>query len=244
MSKTYWHFAAIQDGKPVMRDGTMIEPGKRYEVPKAVICESGFHGSARAIDALQYAPGPWVSKRDIDEVIRGDDKVCGPACVHTEGFDATEILRKFARLCALDVIDLWDSPEIVVRYLKTGDESIRIAARYAAMTAAIAAARAAEMYTEMYAATDVTRYAARAAATAAEMYAEMYVARASATNAARAAARYAATASATDAATTAARAAVTAAEMYAVWDAVRGKQNRRLTIMLNAELKIVEATDE
>ena len=208
MSKTYWHFAAMKDGKPVMRDGTMIEPGKRYTVPKAIMCESGFHGSARAIDALQYAPGSWVSKRDIDEVIRGYDKVCGPACVHTDGFDATEILRKFARLCALDVIDLWDSPEIVVRYLKTGDESIRIAARNAAMT------------TEMYAATDAAIAAARAST------------RASATDAAIAAARYTATAAARTVART------------AVWDVARGKQNRRLTRMLNAELKIVEATDE
>jgi len=216
MSKTYWHFAAIQDGKPVMRDGTIIEPGKRYEVPKAVMCESGFHGSARAIDALQYAPGSWVSKRDIDEVIRKDDKVCGPACVHTEGFDATEILRKFARLCALDVIDLWDSPKIVVRYLKTGDESIRIAARYAAMAAAIAAASYAEM--------DAARAAARAAATDAARYVARYVA--------------------TDAATDVARDAATDAARAAVWDAARGKQNRRLTRMLNAGLKIVEANDE
>ena len=140
MSKTYWHFAAIQDGKPVMRDGTIIEPGKRYTVPKAIMCKSGFHGSELAIDSLKYAPGSWVSKRDIDEVTREDDKVCGPACVHTEGFDATEILRKFARLCALDVIDLWGAPEIVVRYLKTGDESLRAAAMAAAWAAASAAA--------------------------------------------------------------------------------------------------------
>jgi len=212
MSKTYWHFAAMKDGKPVMRDGTMIEPGKRYTVPKAVLCESGFHGSARAIDALQYASGSWVSKRDIDEVTRRYNKVCGPACVHTEGFDATEILRKFARLCALDVIDLWGAPEIVVRYLKTGDESLRIAARYAAMAAVIAAA------------SDSARYAARAAAMAAASDSARYATSDSV--------RYATT----DAATDAARAAV--------WDAARGKQNRRLTRMLNAGLKIVEATDE
>ena len=196
MSKTYWHFAAMKDGKPVMRDGTIIEPGKRYTVPKAILCKSGFHGSARAIDALQYAPGSWVSKRDIDEVIRGYDKVCGLACVHTDGFDATDVLRKFARLCALDVIDLWDAPEIVVRYLKTGDESIRIAAWDAARAAA----------------------------------------KASATDAARAAARYAARYAAWDAAWDAAKAVAT--------DAVWGKQNRRLTRMLNAGLKIVEANDE
>jgi len=232
MSKTYWHFAAIQDGKPVMRDGTIIEPGKRYTVPKAVLCESGFHGSARAIDALQYAPGSWVSKRDIDEVIRGYDKVCGPACVHTEGFDATEILRKFARLCALDVIDLWDAPEIVVRYLKTGDESIRVAARAAASDAT------------RYAASDAARYAVRAAARyaawAAAWAAARYAARYAASDAAGAAASEAARAAASDAASDAARYAASDAAR----DAVMGKQNRRLTRMLNAGLKIVEANDE
>jgi len=44
--------------------------------------------------------------------------------------------RKFACDCALDVIDEWDAPEVVVRYLKTQDESIREAASWAADSAA------------------------------------------------------------------------------------------------------------
>ena len=40
--------------------------------------------------------------------------------------------REFARWCALQVIHLWDCPEIVRLYLETGDESIRAAAWVAA----------------------------------------------------------------------------------------------------------------
>jgi hypothetical protein len=37
----------------------------------------------------------------------------------------TSKLRAFARACALDVIDLWDVPEQVREYLRTGDENLR-----------------------------------------------------------------------------------------------------------------------
>jgi hypothetical protein len=43
--------------------------------------------------------------------------------------------REFARKCALDVIHLWNAPDIVIRYLETGDEEIREAAREAASAA-------------------------------------------------------------------------------------------------------------
>ena len=43
-----------------------------------------------------------------------------------------ETLREFARWCALQVIDLWDAPDVVYEYLKTGDETLRDAARAAA----------------------------------------------------------------------------------------------------------------
>lgn len=36
--------------------------------------------------------------------------------------------REFARWCALQVIDKWKAPEVVVRWLKTGDKSLLSAA--------------------------------------------------------------------------------------------------------------------
>lgn len=68
--------------------------------------------------------------------------------------DARPILRKFANRCALSVAHLWDMPVLTRRYLETGDETLRDAAREEsiniskkatrkAAAAAFAAARAA-----------------------------------------------------------------------------------------------------
>ena len=219
--KTYWHFAAMVGGRPVMRDDTPIEIGKRYTLPNATMCVVGYHGSPTALDALNYAPGCWVSKREILVTSRQHDKVVGTECVHTKGADATETLRKFARLCALDVIHLWDAPDVVVRYLKTGDESIRAAERAAARDAP----------------TDAARDAVGAAAWAAAWDAAWDAARDAAWDAARAAARAAAWDAARDAPTAAAWDAPTAAAWAAVGAAVGAAQNQRLTRMLNALLR-------
>lgn len=44
-------------------------------------------------------------------------------------------LLEFARLCALDVIDLWDAPQIVREYLETSNKDIREDASQAAWMA-------------------------------------------------------------------------------------------------------------
>jgi len=36
-----------------------------------------------------------------------------------------EVWRVYARWCALQVINLWDAPEVVLEYLNTGNENIR-----------------------------------------------------------------------------------------------------------------------
>ncbi len=64
---------------------------------------------------------------------------CGPptvlcACPVAKtllGYDASPVLRQFARETALDVVDLWDPPPAILHYLRTGDESARAAARAA-----------------------------------------------------------------------------------------------------------------
>lgn len=47
-------------------------------------------------------------------------------------YDATETVRHFARLCALDAAHAWEIPDITRRYLRTGEASIRLAADLAA----------------------------------------------------------------------------------------------------------------
>jgi hypothetical protein len=111
-------------------DNRPVEMGVPLEVDgHPVLCERGIHASRRAIDALQYAESAIVARVACEgEIVEGADKLACTRLTPLAIFDATDTLRHFERLCALDVIHLWDAPEIVRRYLETGDESIRVAA--------------------------------------------------------------------------------------------------------------------
>lgn len=141
MNEQAWHFCGLtlRDGSPRAKVGEW----ETYE-GEVVMCQSGLHASARLIDALDYAPGPILRLVEVEDVVdRENDKlVCRRRKVLAE-IDATEILREFARGCALQVSHLWDAPDVVVEYLRTGDESLRAAAWTAAGDAAWAAARTA-----------------------------------------------------------------------------------------------------
>jgi hypothetical protein len=172
-----YHFARIENGVPVMRDGTPIKIGKKYTLnPDEIeMCEWGFHGSVDPLDALMYARGNYISIRELSgKIIKGGDKVVASECMHVAGFDGEEMLRKFARLCALDVVRLWGAPDIVIQYLITGDKALR-AASLAAARAVVRenAAGAAALAAERAAAWTAARTAARAAAWAASLAASL-----------------------------------------------------------------------
>ena len=119
-------------------DGRMVEVGVPLEIyGPPVLCARGIHACRRAIDALKYAESAIVARVECGgEIVEGDDKLTCTRLIPVAIFDATDALRHFARLCALDVIEKWDAPEIVRRYLETGDESIREAAWDAGLAAA------------------------------------------------------------------------------------------------------------
>lgn len=147
-------------------DGRKIRVGQTH-VHKGVLrlCRSGLHASKHVMDALEYAPGPILCRVECGgEIIHGDDKLVCTRRKYLAVVDGTDLLKKFARMCALDVIDKWDAPDVVVRYLKTGDEGLRDAARDAARGAAWDAAWAAAWAAAWDAAWDAARAAARAAA--------------------------------------------------------------------------------
>ena len=213
--KLYWYFS---DEKKRLRfdDGRKIKLGVTHKVKcKPVLCESGLHASIKILDTLNYAPGNIVWRVKLGgDIVCGDDKAVATERKYVSGgIDISDVLRKFACMCALDVIHLWDAPPVVIKYLKTRDESLRDAAR----TAARAAAR------------DAVGDAARAAARAA--------ARDVARDAARATARGAVRAAARDAAWDAARATAGNAAGDVVRDAAWEKQNRRLTQMVIRKLR-------
>ena len=201
-----WYFSS-DDRRLRHGDGREIRLGETHEVSGEIeMCKNGLHASKKAIDALYYAPGTIVYRVELSgEIKKGEDKLVAQKRTYLSGgIDVSETLRKFARMCALNVVDMWEAPEVVIRYLKTGDKSIRAAAWAAARDEARGAAR------------DAARTAARDEAPAAALAA----ARATARGAARATALAAAKDDALDAAYTAS------------WDEARRKQNKRLTAMI------------
>ena len=133
-----WHFTGetLRDGRPIPPLGEWLT----HDGP-VVMCESGLHASRNPLDALQYAPGAIAHLVECGDIVeeQGDKFVCRRRKI-LASVDATEILRAFARRQALSVIHLWDAPDVVRRYLETGDESLRAAAGDAARDAAGAAA--------------------------------------------------------------------------------------------------------
>src|SRR5574343_2040907 len=176
-----YHFVGdkLRDGCPVPPDGEWLV----HDGPVRM-CESGLHASRHPFDALMYAPGPILCLVDCDAIDaeENDKLVCRRRRIVAR-FDATDMLRAFARQCALDVIHLWDAPQVVRDYLTTGDESLRDGTRDAAWAAARDAARAAARA----AARDAAWAAARDAAWEAARDAAWDAARDAAWDAARAA---------------------------------------------------------
>jgi hypothetical protein len=158
-----WHFlpgdgtVLANTGDPVPPDGVWIEVA-----PPIKLCERGLHASLSPLDALQYARGSVVCRVELaGDVLYGDDKLCATKRRILWRIDAEHALRAFARRCALDVIHLWDAPEIVVRYLRTSDEAIGAAAWGAARGAAWGAAWGAARDAAFAAAQGAARTAAR-----------------------------------------------------------------------------------
>jgi hypothetical protein len=214
-----YHFVndKLRDGRPVPADGEWLEHAGAVK-----LCESGLHASLHPLDALQYAPGGVLCLVELGgEILHGDDKVVASRRRIVKRIDAEPLMREFARWCALQVIELWDAPEVVRQYLTTGDESLRAAAWAAAGDAARAAAGA----------------AAWAAAWAAARAAAGDAAGAAAWAAARAAAWAAAGAAARAAARAAAGAAARAAAWDAAWAAAQDAQRERFAAMVNAAME-------
>ena len=134
-----WHFTndTLRDGRSLPADGETLRHGGDL-----IMCEQGLHASVRIIDALQYAPGNTICRVSVSghDWQDHDDKIVCRERTILWRINGESILRKFARLCALDIVHLWDCPEIVLKYLKTGDEKIWDAAGDAAGDAARAAA--------------------------------------------------------------------------------------------------------
>ena len=127
-------------------DDRQIAVGQTHSVSGDIIpCQNGLHMSDKPLDALHYATGNLVWRvRGRGVGVRDKDKAAWSHRTYLAGgIDVSDTLYHFARLCALDVISLWDAPDVVRRYLRTGNTNLRAAARGAARGAARDAARGA-----------------------------------------------------------------------------------------------------
>ena len=132
-----WHFLA-NDG--TTRGDTKPAPGATETFDGTpVLCECGLHGSLRAIDALQYAQGNIIRRVELSgTVVTGDDKLCATERREIWRADCEAVLWDWARWCALQAQRKhWkDAPDVVKKWLRTGDPSLRAAAWDAAWAAA------------------------------------------------------------------------------------------------------------
>ena len=136
-----WHFIngnKLRDGTAAPKNGEWLKYSGELK-----LCASGLHFSPLPHQALKYAPGATLCYVEVrGNVIMGNDKGVSTERRIIARMDTTELLRYFARMQAVSVLNLWDTepPEVVCDYLMTGDENIRAAARDAAWAAAWAAA--------------------------------------------------------------------------------------------------------
>ena len=125
-----WWFAP-HDNKLANGDGRKIKVGATHKIEGEIIpCQRGLHLSPKILDALSYSPGPIIYKVEgCGEIIAHgnpvDKYVCSQRAYIAGGVDISNTLMKFARLCALDVIKLWNAPPVVLEYLKTGKAELR-----------------------------------------------------------------------------------------------------------------------
>ena len=108
----------------------------------------GLHAGPTIIDALQGAPGPFLWQVTLGGVVVHDrvrsktesrllgrfpleDAKISSASERTYnwGADVSDVLMKYARVCALDTIDQWDASDTVREFLETGNPDLKEAVR-------------------------------------------------------------------------------------------------------------------
>ena len=170
------------------------------EIPDPVLCQRGYHGSVRVLDALKYATGPILQRCEYRGVVHGDDKLVAVSRRALCRANATALLRIFAVRCAEEALSRLAKPdprslaacEVASRHALGQATDRELAAAWtaagdAARDAARAAARDAAWAAAGAAAWDAAGDAAWAAAGAAAWYAVGAAARAEAGTAAWAA---------------------------------------------------------
>ena len=105
-----WHFLA-EDRRLQFGTREVVEAGKTYMAEGPLkMCQNGVHASRRAVDALQYAPGPVVCRVRLSGEIQHDtDKSVARHRTVLWIADATAILHEFALVCGHEALGYRDA---------------------------------------------------------------------------------------------------------------------------------------
>jgi len=107
-----WHFLP-EDRRLRYRDCRKVRVGETLTCAgPLVLCGRGMHASAKAIDALNYAPGPIVCRvRLSGEILapEGEDKACATERTVLAMTDATRVLQEWMLWCAERVLPLFEA---------------------------------------------------------------------------------------------------------------------------------------
>lgn len=159
-----WHFTGdkLRDGTKIPQIGNWLRHGGEIKM-----CYTGLHASRLPMDALMYAP--YKKNIKLHRVAcRGDVKEDSDKLVCRERkilwtIEMDPMLHAFARWCALQVIDKWETPKVVIDFLLTGDPTLRSAAADSAARSAYSAAFSAA-FSAAYSAARSAVYSAYSAA--------------------------------------------------------------------------------
>ena len=150
-----WHFTAR---KTLDRNGGRLVRHERLpEGTQPVLCQVGLHASARALDAVAYAPGMWIRQVELRGLIVADgDKACATERLTLAGpVNASRVLREFACDCAEQTLvqeraagrepapRSWAVVEVARRYARGDATAAELRAARNAATAALATSSAA-----------------------------------------------------------------------------------------------------
>lgn len=106
-----WHF--LKGDGTTGNKNIQVEPGQILRVEGLLkLCNHGLHASRRALDALQYAPGPVVQRVVMrGEIIEDRDKLVASERECLWLADATRTLHEFALWCAEKALKLDPHPD-------------------------------------------------------------------------------------------------------------------------------------
>ena len=110
-----WHFVRVVNGEFWTGKGNLpVVPGQVLRVEgKIVPCVHGLHGSERALDALQFAPGTGVERAFLrgDIIAHGGNKHVASERLCLWVADASRALHEFMLWCGEEALALVDNPD-------------------------------------------------------------------------------------------------------------------------------------